>query len=102
MKLFKLDIYRGNELVYSNVYNDNITLVCDNITSFSKSSPSKLFVSVRQMYFNNLGELKPKMYKGKFNYALSCTLDDIISNRTLTKFFGRCENNLIDNEDFTK
>lgn len=38
MKLFKLDIYRGNELVYSNVCNDNITLICDNIISFYKSS----------------------------------------------------------------
>lgn len=54
MKLFKLDIYRGNELIYSNVYNDNITLICDNIIFFSKSSSSKLFVLVRQMYFNSL------------------------------------------------
>lgn len=101
MKLFKLDIYRGNELVYSNVCNDNITLICDNIISFSKSSPSKLFVLVRQMYFNNLGELKPKMYKGKFNYSLSCTIDNNTSYKELISFLERHEPNLIENKDFT-
>lgn len=101
MKIFKLEIYRGNELIFSNVCNNNITLICNNIISLSKSSPYKLFVSVRQMYFNSFGELKPKMYKGKFNYALSCTVDDSISNRVLTKFFGRCEHNLIESKYFT-
>lgn len=48
MKAFKLDIYRDNELVYSNVYNNNIVSICDHIVSFSKYLQSKLFVSVRQ------------------------------------------------------
>lgn len=34
MKAFKLDIYRDNELVYSNVYNNNIVSICDHIVSF--------------------------------------------------------------------
>lgn len=36
MKAFKLDIYRDNELVYSNVYNNNIVSICDHIASFTK------------------------------------------------------------------
>lgn len=101
MKAFKLDIYRDNELVYSNVYNNNIVSICDHIVSFSKYLQSKLFVSVRQMYFNNLGELKPKMYKGKFNYSLSCTIYNNTSYKELISFLERHEPNLIENKDFT-
>lgn len=101
MKAFKLDIYRDNELVYSNVYNNNIVSICDHIASFTKYFQSKLFVSVRQMYFNNLGELKPKKYKGRFNYSLSCIIDNNTSYKELISFFGRHEPNLIDNKDFT-
>lgn len=101
MKAFKLDIYRDNELVYSNVYNNNIVSICDHIVSFSKYLQSKLFVSVRQMYFNNLGELKPKMYKGKFNYSLSLTIDNNTSYKELISFLERHEPNLIENKDFT-
>jgi hypothetical protein len=101
MKAFKLDIYRDNELVYSNVYNNNIVSICDHIVSFPKYLQSKLFVSVRQMYFNNLGELKPKMYKGKFNYSLSCAIDNNTSYKELISFLERHEPNLIENKDFT-
>lgn len=101
MKAFKLDIYRDNELVYSNVYNNNIVSICDHIVSFSKYLQSKLFVSVRQMYFNNLGELKPKMYKGEFNYSLSLTIDNNTSYKELISFLERNEPNLIENKDFT-
>lgn len=101
MKTFKLDIYRDNELVYSSVYNNNIVSICDHIASFSKYLQSKLFVSVRQMYFNNLGELKPKMYKGKFNYSLSCNIDNNTSYKELISFLKRNEPNLIGNKDFT-
>lgn len=101
MKAFKLDIYRDNELVYSNVYNNNIVSICDHIVSFPKYLQSKLFVSVRQMYFNNLGELKPKMYKGKFNYSLSLTIDNNTSYKELISFLERHEPNLIENKDFT-
>ena len=101
MKAFKLDIYRDNELVYSNVYNNNIVSICVLIVSFPKYLQSKLFVSVRQMYFNNLGELKPKMYKGKFNYSLSCTIDNNTSYKELISFLERHEPNLIENKDFT-
>lgn len=38
MKLFKLDIYRGNELIYSNVYKNNISNICNRIASFRKCS----------------------------------------------------------------
>lgn len=100
MKLFKLDIYRGNELIYSNVYNDNITLICDNIIFFSKSSSSKLFVLVRQMYFNSFGELKPKMYKGKFNYSLSCAIDNNTTDKEIIDFICRNDHNLIENKVF--
>ena len=101
MKTFKLDIYRDNELVYSNVYNNNIVSICDHIASFTKYFQSKLFVSVRQMYFNNLGELKPKMYKGKFNYSLSCTIDSNTTDKEIIDFICRSDNNLIENKDFT-
>lgn len=101
MKAFKLDIYRDNELVYSNVYNNNIVSICDHIVSFSKYLQSKLFVSVRQMYFNNLGELKPKMYKGRFNYSLSLAIDNNTSYKELISFLERHEPNLIENKDFT-
>lgn len=101
MKAFKLDIYRDNELFYSNVYNNNIVSICDHIVSFSKYLQSKLFVSVRQMYFNNLGELKPKMYKGRFNYSLSLTIDNNTSYKELISFLERHEPNLIENKDFT-
>lgn len=101
MKLFKLDIYRGNELVYSNVYNDNFSDICNRIASFRKDLQKTLFITVRQMYFNNLGELKPKMYKGKFNYSLSCTIDNNTSYKELISFLKRNEPNLIGNKDFT-
>lgn len=53
------------------------------------------------MYFNNLGELKPKMYKGKFNYSLSCIIDNNTSYKELISFLERHEPNLIENKDFT-
>lgn len=36
MKLFKLDIYRGSELIYSNVYNDNLETICTRIEQYAK------------------------------------------------------------------
>lgn len=101
MKLFKLEIYRGSELVYSNVYNDNLETICSRIEQYTKDTSSKLFVIVRQMYFNYMGELKPKMYKGKLNYSISCTIDKTTSFKDIARFFWRREQNLIDNRDFT-
>lgn len=77
MKAFKLDIYRDNELVYSNVYNNNIVSICDHIVSFSKYLQSK------------------------FNYSLSCTIDNNTSYKELISFLERHEPNLIENKDFT-
>lgn len=101
MKLFKLDIYRGSELIYSNVYNDNFEIICTRIEQYVKDTPSKLFVVVRQMYFNSFGELRQKMYKGKLNYSVSCTLDKTISRKDIVEHFWRRERNLIDNRNFT-
>lgn len=101
MKLFKLDIYRGNELIYSNVYNDNFSDICNRIASFRKDSKKPLFVIVRQMYFNHFGELKPKMYKGKLNYSLSCTIDSNTTDKEIIDFICRNDHNLIENKVFT-
>lgn len=101
MKIFKLEIYRGSELIYSNVYNDNLETICTRIEQHAKDTPSKLFVIVRQMYFNYMGELKPKMYKGKFNYSVSCTIDKTTSFEDIAGLFWKRERNLIANKDFT-
>lgn len=101
MKLFKLDIYRGNELIYSNVYNDNLSDICNRIASFRKYLQKYLFIIVRQMYFNSCGELKPKKYKGKFNYFLYCTIDSNTTDKEIIDFICRSDNNLIENKDFT-
>lgn len=102
MKIFKLEIYRGNELIYSNVYNDNLVLICDRIKqSYTIFAPCKLFIVVRQMYFNNVGELKPKMHKGKFYYSISCTIDKTTSFKDIAELLGKRERNLIANKDFT-
>lgn len=101
MKLFKLDIYRGNELIYSNVYNDNISDICNRIASFRKDLQKSLFITVRQMYFNSFGELNPKMYKGKFNYSLYCTIDSNTTDKEIIDFICRNDHNLIENKVFT-
>ena len=101
MKIFKLEIYRGSELIYSNVYNDNLETICTRIEQHAKDTPSKLFVIVRQMYFNNVGELKPKMHKGKFDYSISCTIDKTTSFKDIAELLGKRERNLIANKDFT-
>lgn len=100
MKLFKLDIYRGSELIYSNVYNDTFSAICDRIASFRKDLQKPLFITVRQMYFNSFGELKPKMYKGKFNYSLSCTIDSNTTDKEIIDFICRNDYNLIENKVF--
>lgn len=101
MKLFKLEIYRGSELIYSNVYNDSLETICTRIEEYAKYTPFKLFVIVRQMYFNSFGELKPKMYKGNLNYSVSCTMDKTTTRKDIVDLFWRRERNLIDNRDFT-
>lgn len=101
MKLFKLDIYRGNELIYSNVYNDNISDICNRIVSFRKDLQKSLFITVRQMYFNSFGELKPKMHKGKFNYSLSCIIDSNTTDKEIIDFICRSDHNLIENKVLT-
>lgn len=76
-------------------------MVCDRIHERAKDSSCKLFVVVRKMFFNCYGELKPKMYKGRFDYSVSCTLDNTASYNDIAGLFGRRERNVTDSKDLT-
>lgn len=76
-------------------------MVCDRIHERAKDSSCELFVVVRKMFFNRYGELKPKMYKGRFDYSVSCTLNNTVSYNDIAELFWRRERNVIDSEDLT-